>query len=41
MIAIVTIYVNLIKKGMKTIDDVPEKLREDVRTIIENMEGGD
>lgn len=28
------IYANLIKKGLKTINDVPEKLREAVRTIL-------
>ena len=26
------IYANLIKKGMKTIDDVPEKLKKAVQT---------
>lgn len=26
----VQIYVDLIKKGLKTIDDVPEKIREQV-----------
>lgn len=30
------IYVNLIKKGLKTIDDVPEKIRDDVRVLLES-----
>ena len=29
------IYANLIKKGLKTIDDVPEKIREDVIKLLE------
>lgn len=29
-----TIYANLIVKGLKTIEDVPERLREDVRRIL-------
>ena len=28
------IYANLIKKGLKTIDDVPQKLREEVETLL-------
>ncbi len=28
------IYANLIKKGVKTIEDVPEKIREEVIKII-------
>jgi len=28
------IYANLIKKGLKTIDDVPEKLREAVEALL-------
>lgn len=28
------IYANLIKKGLKTIDDVPEKLKEAVKEIL-------
>ena len=28
------IYADLIKKGKKTIDDVPENLREDVERIL-------
>ena len=31
------IYADLIKKGLKTIDDVPEKLRDDVRNILEEV----
>lgn len=29
------VYANLIKKGMKTIDDVPEKLKADVQKILD------
>lgn len=29
------IYVDLIKKGLKTIDDVPENLREEVEKLLE------
>lgn len=29
------IYAELIKKGLKTIDDVPESLREEVKNILE------
>ena len=32
---IAKIYANLIKKGLKTIDDVPEHLREEVLKILE------
>lgn len=28
------IYANLIRKGLKTIDDVPEKLKEAVKEIL-------
>lgn len=28
------IYANLIKKGLKTIDDVPEKIKEDVIALL-------
>lgn len=31
----VQIYVSLIKKGIKTIDDVPETIREEVRKALE------
>ena len=30
----VKIYVNLIKKGLKTIDDVPETIREKVEEML-------
>ena len=29
------IYVALIRKGIKTIDDVPEQLREEVEKLLE------
>lgn len=29
------IYANLIKKGLKTIDDVPANLREEVQAILD------
>lgn len=29
------IYYNLIKKGLKTIDDVPENIREDVQALLD------
>ena len=29
------IYANLIKKGLKTIEDVPEKIRDEVISILE------
>lgn len=29
------IYAALIRKGLKTIDDVPERLREDVKKLLE------
>lgn len=32
---IARIYVDLIKKGVKTIDDVPENLREEVEKLLE------
>lgn len=28
------VYADLIKKGLKTIDDVPEQLREEVRELL-------
>lgn len=31
------VYAALIKKGLKTIDDVPEKLRAEVERILEEM----
>lgn len=30
------IYYSLIKKGLKTIEDVPEHLKEDVQTLLES-----
>lgn len=30
------IYADLIRKGLKTIDDVPERLREEVKRILES-----
>lgn len=32
------IYAALIKKGLKTIDDVPENLREEVQRILDGDE---
>lgn len=29
------IYVALIRKGIKTIDDVPERLREEVKKLLD------
>lgn len=29
------IYATLIKKGLKRLEDVPEKIREEVRAILE------
>ncbi len=34
----IQIYVSLIKKGLKTIDDVPERIREAVRKALEEEE---
>lgn len=28
------IYANLIRKGLKTIEDVPDKLKEEVQTLL-------
>ena len=36
--AIVMNYVYLIRKGLKTIEEVPEKIREDVRTALTEMD---
>ena len=30
------VYADLIRKGLKTIDDVPEKLRADVEKILKS-----
>lgn len=32
----VQVYVDLIKKGKKTLDDVPERIREQVRKVLED-----
>ncbi|MFR7743869.1 MAG: CD1375 family protein [Acutalibacteraceae bacterium] len=32
------VYAELIRKGLKTLDDVPERLREEVRRILEEDE---
>lgn len=29
------VYANLIKKGLKTIDDVPEQLKDEVQAILD------
>lgn len=34
----IKIYVALIRKGIKTLDDVPEKLRKEVERLIEEEE---
>ena len=34
----VKIYVTLIEKGLKTIDDVPEIIREQVRELLQEKE---
>lgn len=31
----VKIYVNLIKKGLRTIDEVPDKIRADVQALLD------
>ena len=36
----VMVYVRLIMAGKKTIDQVPEQIREEVRAMLETMEGG-
>ena len=30
------VYADLIKKGLKTIDDVPEVIRDEVRRLLED-----
>lgn len=32
------IYYNLIKKGLKTIDDVPERIRAEVQALLDSEE---
>ena len=34
------VYAELIRKGLKTIEDVPERLRTAVMEILKNMENG-
>ena len=36
--AMVKVYVNLIKRGLKTLEDVPEKLRAEVKAELEQNE---
>ena len=33
------VYANLIKKGLKTIDDVPKALREAVQALLDAEDG--
>ena len=35
------VYAQLIRRGVKTIEDVPEKLRSQVEALLDNMEGRD
>lgn len=39
MIYIAKVYADLIRKEEKSIEDVPEKIREQVREIITDQEG--
>ena len=32
----IKIYYNLIKKGLKTIEDVPEKIKKEVQALLES-----
>lgn len=34
----IKVYVRLIQKGLKSISDVPEKLRADVQALLESEE---
>lgn len=36
-VIMVQVYVDLIKKGKKTINDVPERIREQVRKVLEDQ----
>ncbi len=36
----VKIYANLIKKGLKTIDDVPSVLKKAVQALLDSEKGG-
>ena len=31
----IQVYISLIKQGIKTIDDVPDKIREEVHNLLE------
>ncbi len=33
------VYANLVRKGLKTIDNVPDKLKAEVKRLIENIYG--
>ena len=33
------VYADLIKKGIKTLDDVPENIKDDVKKILDGEEG--
>ena len=35
------VYANLIRKGLKTIDDVPERIKEQVRQVLIDLDCGD
>lgn len=35
------IYADLIRKGLKTIDDVPERIKEQVRQVLIDLDCGD
>lgn len=41
MIYIAKVYADLIRKEEKSIEDVPEKIREQVREILADQEGQD
>lgn len=41
MIYIAKVYADLIRKEEKSIEDVPEKIREQVREILTDQEGQD
>ena len=31
------VYVDLIRKGLRTIDEVPEKIKKEVQTLLETV----
>ena len=35
------VYADLIKKGLKTIDDVPDKIKEQVKQVLIDLDCGD